>query len=116
VWRLKKIGKSGVFHKALEANGISSVEDLMRLYYKDEKALHNVRKQSCSYLFSWFDLDQANFLYMYRFSVMPHRLPGKLLLIMLRSAILGDPFTLTLLKTRTLGCTSVLWVRLLEQQ
>lgn len=47
VWCLKKIGKGGVFHKALEANGISSVEDLMRLYYKDEKALRNVRKQSC---------------------------------------------------------------------
>ncbi|CAD6267532.1 unnamed protein product [Miscanthus lutarioriparius] len=42
VWCLKKIGKGGVFHKALEANGISSVEDLMRLYYKDEKALHNI--------------------------------------------------------------------------
>lgn len=42
VWCLKKIGKGGVFHKALEANGISSVEDLMRLYYKDEKALRNI--------------------------------------------------------------------------
>jgi len=65
VWCLKKIGKGGVFHKALEANGISSVEDLMRLYYKDEEALRNVRKQSCSYLFSWFDLDRCHRLIFY---------------------------------------------------
>lgn len=44
VWCLKKIRKGGVFHVALEASGISSVEDFMRLYYKDAKALRNVRK------------------------------------------------------------------------
>ncbi|XP_062204691.1 calmodulin-binding protein 60 C-like isoform X2 [Phragmites australis] len=48
VWRLKKIAKGGVFHEALEQSGIPSVKHLLRLYYKDAKALSNILNASQS--------------------------------------------------------------------
>jgi hypothetical protein len=50
VWRLKKIAKGGVFHLKLQQSRIHSVEDFLRMYYKDEKALRNVRQEFCLYL------------------------------------------------------------------
>ncbi|CAL5093122.1 unnamed protein product [Urochloa decumbens] len=43
VWRVEKIAKNGPFCKALEQNGITLVKHFMRQYYKDKKALRNVR-------------------------------------------------------------------------
>ncbi|KAL6846929.1 hypothetical protein ACP4OV_022782 [Aristida adscensionis] len=42
LWRLKKISKDGVLHVALRGGGIHSVQDLLRLYYKDEQALRKI--------------------------------------------------------------------------
>ncbi|GJM95468.1 hypothetical protein PR202_ga12206 [Eleusine coracana subsp. coracana] len=43
VWRMKKIARGGVFHKALKSHDINYVQDFLRLYYKDEQALRKVR-------------------------------------------------------------------------
>jgi len=45
VWRLKKISKDGAFYDALRSSGILVVKDFLRLYYKDEQALRNVRQE-----------------------------------------------------------------------
>ena len=45
VWRLKKISKDGAFYAALRGSGILFVKDFLRLYYKDEQALRNVRQE-----------------------------------------------------------------------
>jgi len=45
VWRLKKISKDGAFYDALRGSGILFVKDFLRLYYKDEQALRNVRQE-----------------------------------------------------------------------
>ncbi|TVU49838.1 hypothetical protein EJB05_01176, partial [Eragrostis curvula] len=42
VWRLKKISKDGVFHKALSSGSIFFVQDLLRWYYKDEQTLRKI--------------------------------------------------------------------------
>ncbi|XP_073156018.1 calmodulin-binding protein 60 C-like [Henckelia pumila] len=42
VWRLEKIGKDGPFHKRLNDEGISTVEDLLRLLAKDRQKLRDV--------------------------------------------------------------------------
>ncbi|CAN1231712.1 Calmodulin-binding protein 60 C [Linum grandiflorum] len=42
VWRLEKIGKDGSFHKKLNQQGISSVEDFLRLYVKDPQKLRSI--------------------------------------------------------------------------
>ncbi|TVU49816.1 hypothetical protein EJB05_01154 [Eragrostis curvula] len=39
VWRLSKISKDGVFHKALSSGSIFFVQDFLRWYYKDEQTL-----------------------------------------------------------------------------
>ncbi|KAM1442660.1 hypothetical protein COP2_010507 [Malus domestica] len=41
IWRLEKIAKDGAFHKRLCENGISTVEDFLRLYMKDASSLRN---------------------------------------------------------------------------
>jgi len=45
VWRLKNISKDGAFYAALRGSGILFVKDFLRLYYKDEQALRNVRQE-----------------------------------------------------------------------
>lgn len=42
VWRLEKIGKDGAFHKKLNAKGINTVEDFLRLLIRDQQGLRNV--------------------------------------------------------------------------
>ncbi|TVU49810.1 hypothetical protein EJB05_01147, partial [Eragrostis curvula] len=42
VWRLKKISKDGVFHKALSSGSIFCVQDFLRWYYKDEQTLRGI--------------------------------------------------------------------------
>ncbi|GJN34810.1 hypothetical protein PR202_gb23506 [Eleusine coracana subsp. coracana] len=42
VWRMKKIAKDGVFHKALKSHDINYVQDFLRLYHKDEQALGKI--------------------------------------------------------------------------
>ncbi|XVE71792.1 hypothetical protein DITRI_Ditri10aG0180300 [Diplodiscus trichospermus] len=42
VWRLEKIGKDGSFHKKLNAEGIFSVEDFLRLVVTDQQKLRNI--------------------------------------------------------------------------
>ncbi|KAL5842333.1 hypothetical protein ACOSQ3_012936 [Xanthoceras sorbifolium] len=42
VWRLEKIGKDGSFHKRLNNNGITTVEDFLRLVVKDSQKLRNI--------------------------------------------------------------------------
>lgn len=42
VWRLEKIGKDGAFHKKLNANGINTVEDFLRLLIRDQQGLRNI--------------------------------------------------------------------------
>lgn len=42
VWRLEKIGKDGAFHKKLNANGIYTVEDFLRLLVRDQQRLRSV--------------------------------------------------------------------------
>ncbi|CAN6351984.1 unnamed protein product [Urochloa humidicola] len=42
VWRLKKIAKDGALHDALRGSGILFVEDFLKFYYKDEKALRKI--------------------------------------------------------------------------
>ncbi|KAI4381107.1 hypothetical protein MLD38_007215 [Melastoma candidum] len=42
VWRLEKIGKDGSFHKRLNAQGIFTVEDFLRLVVKDSQKLRNI--------------------------------------------------------------------------
>ncbi|KAM0991959.1 hypothetical protein ACFX13_010449 [Malus domestica] len=41
IWRLEKIAKDGAFHKRLCENGISTVEDFLRLYMRDASSLRN---------------------------------------------------------------------------
>ena len=119
VWRVEKIAKNGPFCKALAQNGITLVKHFLRQYYKDKKALRNVRLKFCLCLFMYYlkvrssSLSHATYLLASRFSAMPQMHSGKRWLIMRRGVILGVPFTLTLLMTRILGCSSVLWVRLL---
>ncbi|KAI4365105.1 hypothetical protein MLD38_021123 [Melastoma candidum] len=42
VWRLKGIGKGGPFHKKLEENEITNVEEFLRAYARDQHALRNI--------------------------------------------------------------------------
>ncbi|KAJ4752955.1 Calmodulin-binding protein [Rhynchospora pubera] len=42
VWRLEKIGKDGAFHKKLNAKGINTVEDFLRLLIRDQQGLRNI--------------------------------------------------------------------------
>ncbi|XVE98741.1 hypothetical protein REPUB_Repub03eG0134000 [Reevesia pubescens] len=42
VWRLEKIGKDGSFHKRLNAAGIFTVEDFLRLVVRDQQKLRNI--------------------------------------------------------------------------
>ncbi|KAH1033548.1 hypothetical protein J1N35_045722 [Gossypium stocksii] len=42
VWRLEKIGKDGSFHKRLNAEGIFTVEDFLRLVVRDQQKLRNI--------------------------------------------------------------------------
>jgi hypothetical protein len=42
VWRLEKIGKDGAFHKKLNASGIYTVEDFLRLLVRDQQRLRSV--------------------------------------------------------------------------
>uniref|UniRef100_A0ACD5Z1Q0 Uncharacterized protein n=1 Tax=Avena sativa TaxID=4498 RepID=A0ACD5Z1Q0_AVESA len=53
LWRLKRISKSGVFHQALKTSNIFCVKDFLRLYYKDEHALRNVRNSMSSTFFQF---------------------------------------------------------------
>ena len=43
IWRLDKIGKEGVFHKRLAAEGVHTVHDLLRLLVIDPSSLRRVR-------------------------------------------------------------------------
>ncbi|KAJ1279576.1 hypothetical protein BS78_04G165800 [Paspalum vaginatum] len=42
VWRLEKIGKDGAFHKKLNASGIYTVEDFLRLLVRDQQRLRSI--------------------------------------------------------------------------
>ncbi|KAG0533446.1 hypothetical protein BDA96_04G193900 [Sorghum bicolor] len=42
VWRLEKIGKDGAFHKKLNASGIYTVEDFLRLLVRDQQRLRTI--------------------------------------------------------------------------
>ncbi|XP_010483282.1 PREDICTED: calmodulin-binding protein 60 B [Camelina sativa] len=42
VWRLEKIGKDGAFHKKLNAEGIDTVEDFLRVMVKDSGKLRTI--------------------------------------------------------------------------
>lgn len=46
IWRLEKIGKDGAFHKKLNAAGIFTVEEFLRLLVRDQQKLRNVSAQS----------------------------------------------------------------------
>lgn len=46
VWRLEKIGKDGSFHKRLNAEGILTVEDFLRLVVRDLQKLRSVSLES----------------------------------------------------------------------
>lgn len=42
VWRLEKIGKHGIFHKKLEAEGINTVQDFLKLFVVNPMKLRGV--------------------------------------------------------------------------
>ncbi|KQJ99922.1 calmodulin-binding protein 60 B isoform X1 [Brachypodium distachyon] len=42
VWRLEKVGKDGAFHKKLNASGIYTVEDFLRLLVRDQQRLRSI--------------------------------------------------------------------------
>lgn len=42
VWRLERVGKDGAFHKRLNANGINTVQDFLRLYATDRLRLRQI--------------------------------------------------------------------------
>ncbi|KAL0903476.1 hypothetical protein M5K25_027860 [Dendrobium thyrsiflorum] len=42
VWRLEKIGKDGAFHKKLNKAAIHSIEDFLRLFFRDPQRLRNI--------------------------------------------------------------------------
>lgn len=42
VWRLKKIGKDGAFHKKMAAHGIKTVQDFLKLAVIDTHKLRKV--------------------------------------------------------------------------
>lgn len=44
VWRLEKIGKGGAFHQKLSSEGITTVQDFLKLYVVDSPKLKRVRK------------------------------------------------------------------------
>ncbi|KAG0487499.1 hypothetical protein HPP92_009594 [Vanilla planifolia] len=46
VWRLEKIGRDGTFHKRLEAEGINTVQDFLKLSVVDASRLRKVLKMS----------------------------------------------------------------------
>ncbi|KAF2295579.1 hypothetical protein GH714_033230 [Hevea brasiliensis] len=51
VWRLEKIGKDGAFHKKLAAEGINSVQELLKLFIVNQQKLrrgfiHNLIRQA----------------------------------------------------------------------
>lgn len=58
VWRLQKIAKNGVYHVELKQNGIHTVEHFLKLYYKDQKALRNVRHKNyvCVIFHDWISI------------------------------------------------------------
>jgi len=42
VWRLEKVGKDGAFHRKLNASGIYTVEDFLRLLVRDQQRLRSI--------------------------------------------------------------------------
>ncbi|KAI8018409.1 Calmodulin-binding protein 60 A [Camellia lanceoleosa] len=42
VWRLKKIGKDGAFHKRLSSENVHSVQDFLRLFFVNPARLRNI--------------------------------------------------------------------------
>jgi Calmodulin binding protein-like len=43
VWRLEKIGKDGAFHRKLQENNITNVEEFLRLLNIDQNILRGVK-------------------------------------------------------------------------
>lgn len=48
VWRLEKIGKHGIFHKKLEAEGINTVQDFLKLFVVNPMKLRGILGQGMS--------------------------------------------------------------------
>ncbi|MQL88189.1 hypothetical protein Taro_020742 [Colocasia esculenta] len=48
VWRLEKIGKEGVFHQKLRAEGINTVQEFLKLWVVDHARLRNILGQGMS--------------------------------------------------------------------
>lgn len=51
VWRLEKIGKDGAFHKRLNAEGIETVEQFLRIMVRDPAKLRSVSAYNLKTLF-----------------------------------------------------------------
>jgi hypothetical protein len=50
VWRLEKIGKDGAFHKKLTKEGITTVQEFLKLSVVDPLRLRKVLNHFCSHL------------------------------------------------------------------